>query len=101
MPNCVSAWKNSCSFVFDRYLNGIGVRLVLVFDQFNAIAKQGESVWVAYPWSIPLDGVAGATVITSSSANNEALAKVPEPTVRIAFWSPFDTSEYQTWKQKF
>jgi hypothetical protein len=83
------------------YLNGIGVRLVLVFDQFNAIAKQGESVWGAYPWSIPLDGVAGATVITSSSANNEAIAKVPEPTVRIEFWSPFDASEYLGWKQKF
>jgi hypothetical protein len=84
-----------------QYLNGIGVRLVLVFDQFNAIAKQGESVWSAYPWSIPLQGVVGATVITSSSANNEALAKVPKPTVRIAFWSPFDASEYLAWKQNF
>ena len=77
------------------------MRLVLVFDQFNAIAKQGESVWGLYSWSIPLRGVPGATVITSSSANNEALAKVPETTVRIGFWSPFDANEYLVWKQKF
>ena len=87
--------------MFERFLNGIGVRLVLVFDQFNAIAKKGKSVWGAYPWSIPLRGVPGATVITSSSANNEALAKVPKPTVRIGFWSPFDANEYLVWKQKF
>ncbi|KAJ3097057.1 hypothetical protein HDU96_000554 [Phlyctochytrium bullatum] len=83
-----------------EHLKSINCELIMIFDQHNAVGKRGEGIWSAYPWSIPLEGVAGAITIASASANNEAGAKIPEGTRKVPFWSPLDEVEYGVWKER-
>ncbi|KAJ3116093.1 hypothetical protein HDU96_010468 [Phlyctochytrium bullatum] len=83
-----------------EHLESVGCELIMVFDQYNAIASKGFTFWSSYPWSIPLYGATGAITIASSSTNNEAYAKVPKDTRKVMFWDSFDDSEYRVWKTR-